>query len=345
MSTRRQLPDQQITENVKNNVQIESKGTRRELPDEIFKKNNKNLENESKMEEAKRLADKFTNKTGEDPITKEDFLDFKKIISSMRGNSGMEEIREMMADSGIEEQLMKTVVKKGTRKNEEQKPSRKKTLKAQKNAKKTFNAVNKVEKTGLLKAIYFTRSRKVKNVTLQKSSEVQDAIKILGNNPHFVESWDELVIVGNSQNRHLRNKLSESVFNRISQLGDEIVIFIHNKDLDFEMIKTFSKRTNETSPYFCPEVEDEIEEKDEIPELVELKLDENVELKVDENVELKVDENVELKVDENVELKVDENVELKVEPLNNRIETQWDDLGIKWNDLLYKELSNSHMGD
>jgi glycosyltransferase involved in cell wall biosynthesis len=89
-----------------------------------------------------------------------------------------------------------------------------------------------------IKAIYITKSRKTKTVSLKTANKEHEASKILSCPKFFAENWGELTVVGNSERRNnTRNRLITKLFNGKNILfGDEVVVFSKNMDLDMKTL-------------------------------------------------------------------------------------------------------------
>lgn len=222
----------------------------------------------------KELSERATR--GEE-IKPDEIQRFQNMMTGIQRNPNQaQNVRNMLeGDELMEKMLQQMSGKRNAHGN--QQPSRKKVLKAQKNAKKMMKTTTNEQKTSVpIKAIRITRSRQVKLVTLNTGNEVTEAMTALSSmDETTVYQWgEELIIITKPKCGHMRNKLIESIFNRDSMFGDEIIVLRLGKDTSIDEVKQLSKTSTKATPYvppepeFEPEVEQKVEDDSEVPELV-----------------------------------------------------------------------------
>jgi hypothetical protein len=228
--------------------------------------------NKTELDPSAFVKDLSERATRGEEIDPSEIQRFQQMMTNVQRNPNQaQNVRNMLEGDELMEKMLQSMSgKKNVHGN--QQPSRKKVLKAQKNAKKMMKATQGSEQskpTANFKAIRITRSRQVKSLTLNGGNEVGNAMTALSSvDETTAYQWgEELIVITKPKCGHMRNKLVESIFSRDAMFGDEVIVLRIGKDTTIDQVKQLAKTAKKAEPYVPPEPEPEPEE--EIPDLVE----------------------------------------------------------------------------
>lgn len=167
-------------------------------------------------------------------FTGKDMQSMKDAIRTLQNDKEkLDEIREVVRESGMEDEVMKKVAR-GINPHGETMPKRKMMLKAKKEAKRAMNTAVPEEFAALYKGLHINCSRKVKSVTYSYPGLETLVSKMLSTDAPRFTKWGDVIVVHVPAKGHLRNKLIERLFDRDSSLGGEVFVFRYEEDLETE---------------------------------------------------------------------------------------------------------------
>lgn len=234
--------------------------------------------NKTELDPSTFVKDLSERATRGEEIDPSEIQRFQQMMTNVQRNPNQaQNVRNMLEGDELMEKMLQSMSgKKNVHGN--QQPSRKKVLKAQKNAKRMMKVTQNGEEskpTVNFKAIRITRSRQVKPLSLKGGNEVGEAMTALSSvDETTAYQWgEELIVISKPKCGHMRNKLVESIFSRDAMFGDEVIVLRIGKDTTIDQVKHLAKGTKKAQPYVPPEPEPE-----KVPDLVEAELSEPTEL-------------------------------------------------------------------